>query len=98
SYYMNMPGCQMSDGQFLAEVVESADCGILLDVNNVYVNSMNHQFDPIDYLREIPVDRTVQMHVAGHKRIGDYVIDTHGAALIEPVYQLLQYVLSKTKV
>jgi uncharacterized protein (UPF0276 family) len=98
SYYMNMPGCQMSDGQFLAEVVEAADCGILLDVNNVYVNSVNHQFDPIDYLKEIPIDRTVQMHVAGHKRIGDYVIDTHGAALIEPVYQLLQYVLSKTKV
>jgi uncharacterized protein len=98
SYYMNMPGCQMSDGQFLAEIVERADCGILLDVNNVYVNSMNHRFDPIEYLKQIPLERTVQMHVAGHKRMGEYVIDTHGAELVEPVYELLKYVLSKTKV
>jgi uncharacterized protein (UPF0276 family) len=98
SYYMNMPGCEMSDGQFLAEIVEAADCGILLDVNNIYVNSINHKFDPIDYLKQIPIERTVQMHVAGHKKIGNYIIDTHGAALIEPVYELLKYVLEKTDV
>jgi uncharacterized protein len=99
SFYMNMPGNEMTDAQFLAEVVEAADCGILLDVNNIYVNSINHKFDPIeDYLNQIPIERTVQMHVAGHKRIEDYIIDTHGAAVIEPVYQLLQWVLERTKV
>jgi uncharacterized protein (UPF0276 family) len=98
SFYMNMPGAEMTDAQFLAEIVEQADCGLLLDVNNVYVNSVNHGFDPLDYLREIPVERTVQMHVAGHKRIGEYVIDTHGAPLIEPVYELLRWVLARTKV
>jgi uncharacterized protein (UPF0276 family) len=98
SFYMNMPGAEMTDAQFLAEIVEKADCGLLLDVNNVYVNSQNHQFDPMDYLREIPVERTVQMHVAGHKRIGEYIIDTHGAALIEPVYELMRWVLKQTTV
>ncbi len=98
SYYMNMPGCEMSDAQFMAEVLEAADCGLLLDVNNVYVNSINHKFDPLDYLKQIPVERTVQMHVAGHKRIGDYVIDTHGAALIDPVFDLLGHVLKRTEV
>lgn len=98
SFYMNMPGAEMTDAQFLAEVVEKADCGLLLDVNNIYVNSVNHGFDPVEYLKQIPVERTVQMHVAGHKRIGEYIIDTHGAALIEPVYQLLQWVLERTTV
>lgn len=98
SYYMDMPGCEMTDAQFLAEILEKADCGLLLDVNNVYVNSINHGFDAIEYLKSIPVERTVQMHVAGHKRIGDYIIDTHGAALIEPVSELLRYVLSQTHV
>lgn len=98
SFYMNMPGAEMTDAQFLAEIIEKADCGLLLDVNNVYVNSQNHQFDPMEYLRAIPVERTVQMHVAGHKRIGDYIIDTHGAALIEPVYELMRWVLKQTKV
>jgi uncharacterized protein len=98
SYYMQMPGSEMDDAQFLSEVVENADCGLLLDINNVYVNSVNHRFDPIEYLSKIPLDRTVQMHVAGHKEIGDYIIDTHGAPLIEPVYDLLRYVLRKTSV
>jgi uncharacterized protein len=97
SFYMNMPGAEMTDAQ-LAEILEAADCGLLLDVNNVYVNSLNHKFDPYEYLNAIPIERTVQMHVAGHKRIGEYVIDTHGAALIEPVYELYDYVLRKTMV
>lgn len=98
SYYMNVPGSEMNDSQFLAEVVEKADCGLLLDVNNVYVNSLNHGFDPFQYLDQIPLQRTVQMHVAGHKQGTDYVIDTHGAAVIEPVFELLQYVLERVDV
>jgi uncharacterized protein len=98
SFYMNMPGAEMTDAQFMAEIIEKADCGLLLDVNNVYVNSVNHNFDPLDYLKEIPVERTVQMHVAGHKRIGDYIIDTHGAAVIDPVFALTRWVLQQTTV
>jgi uncharacterized protein len=78
SYYMNVPGSEMNDSQFLAEVLEKADCGLLLDVNNVYVNSLNHNFDPYHYLDQIPLERTVQIHVAGHKQGSEYVIDTHG--------------------
>lgn len=95
SYYMNVPGSEMNDSQFLAEVIEKADCGLLLDVNNVYVNSLNHGFDPFQYLDQIPLERTVQIHVAGHKQGCEYVIDTHGAPVVEPVFELLQYVLER---
>jgi len=97
SYYMNVPGCEMNDSQFLAEVAEKADCGLLLDVNNVYVNSLNHEFDPYQYLDQIPLERTVQIHVAGHKQGSEYVIDTHGSAVVEPVFELLQYVLERVE-
>lgn len=97
SYYMNVPGCEMNDSQFLAEVAEKADCGLLLDVNNVYVNSLNHGFDPYQYLDQIPLERTVQIHVAGHKQGSEYVIDTHGSAVVEPVFELLQYVLERVE-
>lgn len=97
SYYMNVPGSEMNDSQFLAEVLEKADCGLLLDVNNVYVNSLNHNFDPYHYLDQIPLERTVQIHVAGHKQGNEYVIDTHGSAVIEPVFELLQYVLERVE-
>lgn len=97
SYYMNVPGSEMNDSQFLAEVAEKADCGLLLDVNNVYVNSLNHEFDPFQYLDQIPLERTVQIHVAGHKQGTEYVIDTHGSAVVEPVFELLQYVLERVE-
>lgn len=98
SYYMTMPGGEFSEAEFLSEVLEQADCGLLLDVNNVYVNSINHGFDAKEFLRKIPLERVVQIHVAGHKKTEDLVIDTHGAAIIEPVYELLRYVLAKTEV
>lgn len=98
SYYMEVPGCDLSDADFLSEVVERADCGLLLDVNNVYVNSLNQGFDPYDYLKRIPLERTVQIHVAGHKRGDEFVIDTHGAPVVEPVFALLQYVLERVDV
>lgn len=96
SYYMTMPGSELTEAEFLSEVLERADCGLLLDVNNVYVNSLNHNFDAIEFLDKLPLERVVQLHIAGHKRIGKMIIDTHGAAIAEPVYDLLRYVLSKT--
>ncbi len=98
SYYMNVPETAMTEWQFLSEVVESADCGLLLDVNNIYVNSVNHGFDPYVYLDNIPLERVVQIHVAGHSLRDDVIIDTHGNAVIEPVFALLEYVLKRTNV
>ena len=98
SYYMTMPGGELSEAEFLSEVLEQADCGLLLDVNNVYVNSINHGFDAEEFLRQIPLERVVQLHIAGHKKEDNLVIDTHGASVIEPVYELLRYVLQKTEV
>lgn len=98
SYYMEMPGSQMEEVDFLAEVLEKADLGLLLDVNNVYVNSVNHNFDPYNYLDRLPLERTVQIHIAGHSHGEEVLIDTHGAAVIEPVFELLEYVLKRTEV
>lgn len=98
SFYMHLPGCELTDAQFLSEILEQSDCGLLLDINNVYVNSLNHKFDPYEYLNQIPLERTVQMHIAGHKRTDDYVIDTHGASVVKPVYDLLEHTLKRVDV
>jgi len=98
SFYMSMPGCEMSEAQFLAEVLESADCGLLLDVNNIYVNSLNHGYDPVKFLDQIPLERTVQVHIAGHKRTRETVIDTHGAPVVQPVYELFEQALARVEV
>lgn len=98
SFYMSVPGSDMTEPQFLSQVVELADCGILLDVNNIYVNSVNHDFDPYEYLNQLPLERAVQMHVAGHSKNAGVVIDTHGSEVIEPVFDLLKYALERTEV
>ena len=98
TYYMKVPGSEMSEAQFIGELLEQADCGLLLDINNVFVNSCNHALDPYDFLDQIPIERTVQVHMAGHKVQGDIVLDTHGAPIAEPVYDLLGYALTKTTV
>lgn len=96
TYYMKVPGSNMSESQFISELIEQADCGLLLDVNNVYVNSINHGLDPYEFLDQIPIERTVQVHMAGHKERSDIVLDTHGAPIAQAVYDLLQYALTKT--
>ncbi|MBX9693768.1 MAG: DUF692 domain-containing protein [Cyanobacteria bacterium] len=98
SFYMNMPGSTMSEADFTAAVLEEADCGLLLDVNNVYVNSINHNYDPYKFIDSIPIERTVQIHIAGHSHTEEMILDSHGNAVVEPVFELLEYVLSRTKV
>src|SRR5262249_39840425 len=93
SFYMYMPGNEMTEAQFMSELLTKADCGLLLDVNNVYVNSVNHNFDPYEFLSQLPLERTVQIHVAGHSKGDEMMIDTHGAPVVEPVYEILQWVL-----
>lgn len=87
-----MPGGDMDEPAFVTAVLEEADCLLLLDVNNVYVNSVNLGFDPRAYIDALPLDRVVQIHIAGHfeERKG-LLIDTHGAPIIDPVYDLFEY-------
>jgi uncharacterized protein (UPF0276 family) len=90
SSYVSYPSSQMTEWEFLAEVARQADCLILLDVNNVYVSSVNHGFDPLTYLEAIPVARVQQIHLAGHENRGDLILDTHDRAIVDPVWRLYE--------
>jgi uncharacterized protein len=89
SSYAEFAGDSMREWEFLGRLAEAADCALLLDVNNVYVSSKNHGFDPLTYLNAIPFDRVVQFHVAGHTDHGTHIIDSHIGPVIDPVWQLL---------
>jgi hypothetical protein len=78
----------MTEWEFLNEVVERADCGILLDVNNIYVSSRNHDFDPRVYVDSVPAGRVAQIHIAGHSQFERYILDTHDHPVIDPVWEL----------
>lgn len=92
SYYVAPPTAEMSESEFIRQVVEAADCDLHLDVNNVYVNSVNFGFDPVRFIDALPADRVVYIHVAGHYREArDLIIDTHGADVIDPVWDLLEH-------
>lgn len=91
SYYTAL-GREMSEIEFLSAVLEQADCNLHLDINNVYVNGINHGYDPYSFLDRIPAHRIVYAHVAGHHvESEDLLIDTHGADVIDPVWALLDY-------
>jgi len=88
SSYAEFHASEMTEWEFLSEVVERADCGILLDVNNIYVSSQNHDFDPMDYVNNVPHERVGQIHIAGHSKYEKYVLDTHDHPVIDPVWKL----------
>lgn len=89
SYYA-APGKEMDEIDFINAVLEEADCSLLLDVNNVYVNSVNHRYDPMGFLQELPGERIAYCHIAGHyMEEEDLLVDTHGAGVIGPVWDLL---------
>lgn len=89
SYYA-APGQQMSEQDFILAVLQEADCQLLLDVNNIYVNSVNHRYDALQFLRAMPSERIAYYHIAGHfNEADDLLVDTHGTAVIDPVWQLL---------
>jgi len=88
SSYVTYRDSQLTEWDFLREIAQRADCLLLLDVNNIYVSSVNHEFDPLDYLHAIPVDRVQQIHLAGHENHGDYLIDTHDHPVPDPVWEL----------
>jgi hypothetical protein len=88
SSYVSFPQSSMPEWEFLTAVADQADCLILLDINNVYVSGHNHGFDPDRYIESIDPQRVWQFHLAGHSRQGAYIIDTHDAPIIDPVWEL----------
>jgi uncharacterized protein (UPF0276 family) len=88
SSYVEFTSSSMPEWEFLARMAETADCGLLLDVNNVYVSSVNHGFDPEVYLRAIPPKRVAYLHVAGHTNLGTHLLDTHVGPVPDPVWTL----------
>ncbi|MDH5360696.1 MAG: DUF692 family protein, partial [Gammaproteobacteria bacterium] len=90
SYYA-APGKEMEEIDFLNAVLAEADCNMLLDVNNIYVNSINHRYDAEAFLKALPSERIDYIHVAGHyNEAEDLIVDTHGADVIDPVWELLE--------
>ncbi len=95
SSYLTYKQSEMTEWEFILEIVKKADCYILLDVNNVYVSSINHQFNPMDYIFAMPAERVAQIHLAGHSNHGHYIIDTHDAPVIQPVWDLYAATLQR---
>jgi uncharacterized protein (UPF0276 family) len=93
SSYAEFHASEMSEWEFLSEVVERADAGILLDVNNIYVSSQNHGFDPYDYLNHLPHERVGQIHIAGHSKFEKYILDTHDHPVLDPVWKMYAHAI-----
>ncbi len=88
SSYVTFAGSTMTEWEFLTRMARDADCGLLLDVNNVYVSSINHDFDPVEFVSNVPHERIVQIHLAGHTDCRTHLIDTHDSHVIDPVWEL----------
>lgn len=95
SSYLAFRESELTEWQFVTAVAEEADCHLLLDVNNVYVNSRNQGFDPVRYLDGLPVERVRQFHLAGHEDRGELLIDTHDAPVCDPVWALFQHAVAR---
>jgi uncharacterized protein len=95
SSYLGFAGSS-SEWAFIGEVLERADIGLLLDVNNVYVSAFNHGFDPLEFLRGIPPERVLQIHLAGHTHHGSHILDTHRGPIVDDVWQLYRRAIELT--
>jgi uncharacterized protein (UPF0276 family) len=95
SSYLEFETSHMTENEFMVQMAEKADCGILLDVNNIYVSAFNHGFDAKEYIDSIPAERIVQIHLAGHTNKGNIIIDTHSDHVIDDVWQLYKYAIQK---
>lgn len=88
SSYVTYVDSTMTEWEFLARMADDADCGLLLDVANVRVSAVNHDFDAVEYLRALPHERVVQMHLAGHTEVATHIVDTHDRPVADPVWEL----------
>lgn len=96
STYLSFEQSTMKEWEFLSYMTQETNCGLLLDVNNVYVSGFNNDFDPITYIENLPHDKIVQMHLAGHQHCGDYIIDTHDREVTNQVWELFRIAWKKT--
>lgn len=95
SSYVTYTHSEITEWEFLSEIARQADCFILLDINNIYVSGYNHDFDPLEYLNYMPIDRVKQFHMAGHRNLGRHIIDTHDEPIIDPVFALYRAALKR---
>lgn len=91
SGYLHFAESEISEWEFVAKIIEKSDCGLLLDVNNVYVNSVNFNFNPKEYIKNLPLNRVGQIHLAGHSIENDWIVDTHDQPVCEAVWDLYTY-------
>ena len=97
SWYAHPGRAELGEAEFLSEILEQSQAFLLLDVNNVYVNALNHGFDPYAFIAELPLERVIEIHVAGHSRSSSgLVIDTHGTKVPDPVLELLEWTVART--
>lgn len=95
SYYTVLEA-EMTEAEFINEIVKKSDCELLLDVNNVYVNAFNHNYDAKDFISKMPLDKVKYIHMAGHYQVNEkLIIDTHGAEIIDPVYDLFDFTMQQ---
>ncbi|MBS0654413.1 MAG: DUF692 domain-containing protein [Verrucomicrobia bacterium] len=97
SSYVTFNSDEMPEWEFYSQIVEKADIYMMLDVNNIYVSSRNHDFDPMEYVNNIPLDRVLQIHLAGHTDCGNYLLDTHDNYVTDEVWKLYGEVYPKTR-
>jgi uncharacterized protein (UPF0276 family) len=93
STYLEFAASDMPEWEWVARMAEEADCGLLFDVNNVYVSAYNHGYDPVEYIDAIPGDRVCQYHLAGHTNKGTHIIDTHNDHVLDPVWELFGHTI-----
>jgi len=96
SSYVTFAGSTLTEWEFLSQLAAATGCGLLLDVNNVYVSSVNHDFDPREYIENVPHQRVVQFHLAGHTDCRTHIIDTHDNHVIDPVWELYRLAHNRT--
>lgn len=97
SYYCSVAP-QMDEATFINRIVQESDCLLLLDINNVYVNAFNHRYDALEFLGKLPLEKVAMIHMAGHEKVApDLIIDTHAHPIVDPVYELFEWVTARIK-
>ncbi len=98
TYTMDIPGGEMSEAQFIYEVCDRTNCGLLLDITNLYTNSINHGYNIAEFLAQLPLEKAIQLHFTGGHWHDGILIDSHSSATPAPVWELMQQVVSQTQI